>query len=63
MTPCPHPPSRLYAWTVPAAQGPPLLCVGCTACGALLSGAAALDGSPVGPQYTIKQSAKLETRP
>jgi hypothetical protein len=60
---CPHPPPALFAWTVPAPNGPPLLCVGCTACGAVLSGAADAQGRSVGPQYTVKQSAKLETHP
>jgi hypothetical protein len=34
--PCPHPPTRLYAWH--AHDG--TLCVGCNDCGAVLAGAA-----------------------
>lgn len=39
--PCPHPPSRLYAWTAQPGTPWETFCVTCCACGAVLKGGTA----------------------
>jgi hypothetical protein len=63
MTTCPHPPEQHYAWAAyDSTLDDDVLCLGCTACGAILSGAVDIQGEPVGPQRPMLHDGKLKKR-
>lgn len=65
--PCRHPPDQLYAWIVPPPAMPPgvrqppaddVLCLGCLACGAILSGDAEGEGPLLSPTGKPRRQKK-----
>lgn len=59
MNSCAHPPERHFAWIAhDAATQADILCLGCTVCGAVLSGAADAKGNAAGAQYRLKIAPK-----
>ena len=59
MTACAHPETSYFAWTVPdPLDDSHIVCMGCVACGQVLSGAVDLQGNPVGPEHRLGSKRK-----